>query len=126
MDHFILPLLLPRFQQEGSYFPHAALERADLQRLIASWGETLQFPENVATAPFGIGKQPGHDLLPHSRKGVFVGTPPARDAFSPLLLVVQGMESCRWIGCAPRNLDASHHTISHRKDPDGSRRLIIS
>ena len=36
MDEFILPLLLKGFQQEGSYFPHAALQGADLQWLIAS------------------------------------------------------------------------------------------
>jgi hypothetical protein len=41
MDHFSLPLLLNGFQQVGSYFPHPALERADLQWLIASWGEAL-------------------------------------------------------------------------------------
>ena len=41
MDHFNLPLLLNGFQQVGSYFPHPALESADLQWLIASWGETL-------------------------------------------------------------------------------------
>jgi hypothetical protein len=63
----------------------------------------LQLAENVAAAPFRVGKKPGHNLFPLSFKGIFVGMPPARDAFSPLLLVVQGMESCCWIGCAPRN-----------------------
>jgi hypothetical protein len=28
--HFHLPLLLPHFQELGSYFPYAALQRADL------------------------------------------------------------------------------------------------
>ena len=38
------------------------------------------------------GSQPGEDLLPLSFKGVFVGPPPAQDAFSPLLLSVQSVE----------------------------------
>jgi hypothetical protein len=80
----IAPQRFPR--RVGSYFPHPALESADLQRLIESWGETLQFTENVSTAPFGVGNQSGDDLLPLSFKGVFVGAPPAQDPFSPLLL----------------------------------------
>ena len=93
------------FQQVGSYFPHASLEGADLQRLIASGGEALQLPEDVPTASFRIGNQPGHDLLPLSFKGVFLGTSPAQDAFSPLLLSVQGMESCCRIGDAPLGME---------------------
>ena len=86
--YFILPLLLMRFQQEGSYFPHPSLKRADLQGLIASRGAALQLSENVAAAPFGVGHQPGDDLLPLPLKGVFVSAPPAQDALSLLLLVV--------------------------------------
>jgi hypothetical protein len=41
MDHFFLPLILNGFQQVGSYFPHASLESADLQRLIVSGGAVL-------------------------------------------------------------------------------------
>jgi hypothetical protein len=34
--------IAPRsFPRGGSYFPHASLKRADLQGLIASWGEVL-------------------------------------------------------------------------------------
>jgi hypothetical protein len=55
LDHFLLPSLLPRFQEEGPHFPHAALEGADLQGLIAAGGVALQLPEDVATAPFWIG-----------------------------------------------------------------------
>ena len=93
MDHFSLPLLLNGFQQVGSYFSHPALERADLQWLIASGGETLQFPENVATAAFRIGLEPGDDSLPLSSKGVLVSASPAQDAFSLLLLLAQDGES---------------------------------
>jgi len=41
MNYLFLPLFLNGFQQVGSDFPHPALERADLQWLIASGGETL-------------------------------------------------------------------------------------
>ena len=74
------------------YLPHTSLKGVDVQWLIASRGEALYLSENVAAAPFGIGKQPGGDLLPLSFKGVFVGGPPAQDAFSWLLLSVQGAE----------------------------------
>ncbi len=88
LDHFHLPLLLARFQEVGSYFPHAALKRTDLQWLIASRGAALQLPEDIAAAPLRIDLEPGEDLLPFSLKGVLVGTPPAQDPFSPLLFVV--------------------------------------
>src|SRR5438270_5923804 len=39
------------------------------------------------------GHQPGRDLLPLSLKGIPVGTPPAEDPFSSLLLPVQGLKS---------------------------------
>ena len=81
-----------RFPAGGPYFPHPALQGADLQGLISSWGAALQLPEDVAAAPFRIGNQPGHDLLPLSFKGVFVGAPPAQHPFSPLLLSVQGLQ----------------------------------
>ena len=84
-----MPLLLLRFKQVGSYFPHAALERTDLQWLIASGRAALQLPKDVAAAPFGIGHQPGEDLLPLPRKGILVGAPPAQHMFSLLLLSVQ-------------------------------------
>ena len=83
-------MLLKGLPQVISDFPHASLEGTDLQWLIASGREALQLSEDVAAAPFGIGNQPEHDLLPLSFKGVLVGAPPAQDAFSPLLLAVQG------------------------------------
>jgi len=89
MDHFTLPLLLKDFQQFGSYFPHPALEGADLQWLIAPWGEALELPEYVSIAALGIGLEPGGDPLPLSLERVIAGTPPAKDAFSLLLLLVQ-------------------------------------
>jgi hypothetical protein len=116
MHDFILPLFLPRFQQVGSYFPHPALQGTNLQGLIASGGAALQLPEDVATAPFGIGRQPGKDLLPLSLKGVFVGAPPAQHAFSPLLLAVQGLESCWWSGSIPLFRKISRCTLFCRKD----------
>ena len=47
------------------------LKGADLQRVIASAREALQFQEDVASAPFGVRNQPGGDLLLLSFKGVF-------------------------------------------------------
>jgi hypothetical protein len=41
MDDFCLSLLLNDFQQVGSDLAHAALQGADLQRLIASMGAAL-------------------------------------------------------------------------------------
>ena len=97
------------------------LSRADLQWLIASRGAALQLPDNVAAAPFGVSNQPGHDLLPLSFKGIFVGAPPAQDAFSPLLLSVQGLEPCCRIGDAPPNVKLALRTIVRGKDTDGGR-----
>src|SRR5438034_7682779 len=117
-DHFLLPLLLNGFQQVGPYFPHAALKRANLRRLIASGRAALQLPEDVAAAPFGIGNQPGQDLLPLPFKRVFVGAPPAQHAFSSLLLSVQALEPC----CRIRDIlllrKRTHGTIVHGKDAD--------
>ena len=110
MDHFSLPLLLNGFQQVGSYFPHPALQGADLYGLIPPRGASLQLPENVAATSFGIGNQPGEDLLPLPFKRVFVGAPPAQDAFSSLLLSVQGLESCCRIGDASLDRKLSPHT----------------
>jgi hypothetical protein len=50
-----LPPFLKGFQQVGTDLAHAALKRADLQWLKASWVQALQLPENVAAAPFGVG-----------------------------------------------------------------------
>src|SRR5258708_7312915 len=127
MDH--LSLLLATAPQRFARrvdpdLVHAALKGTDLQGLIASGGTALQLPENVAAAPFEIGKQPGHDLLPLSLKGVYVGASPAQNPFSPLLLSVQSAEFCSWIGCAPRSLDASHRARVHGKDADGGRRGV--
>ncbi len=97
---------------------------ADLQEVIASRGEALQLPKNVSTAPFGVGDQPGGDLLPLSFKGVFLGTPPAQDPFSPLLLLVQGMEPCCRIGDAPLNGKLSCCTPFYRKDANRNRRNV--
>ena len=116
MDHFGLPLLLNRFEEIRPYLPHASLECADLQGLIASWGAALQFPENITAAPFRIGLEPGEDLFPFSLKGVFVGTPPAEDPFSSLLLAVQGLESCWWNGSIPHFRKTSRCTLCYRKD----------
>ena len=116
MDHLFLPLLLARFQEVSSYFPHSTLERADLQGLIAARGAALQLPENVAATPLGVGNQPGEDLLPFSLKGVFVGAPPAQHPFSPFLLAVQGLESCCWIGSLPLFRKLSLCTLFYRKD----------
>jgi len=55
MDHFCLPLLFNGFQQIGSYFPHAALESADLEWFIASRGALLQLPEDIAATTFRVG-----------------------------------------------------------------------
>src|SRR5579862_7074739 len=118
MDHFGLPLLLNRFEEIRPYLPHASLECADLQGLIASWGAALQFPENIAAAPFGIGLKPGEDLLPFPLKGVFVGVPPAQHPFSPLLLAVQGLKSCWWIGNASLDRKISRGTQFYRKDAE--------
>jgi len=76
-DHFLLPVLLNGLQQIGSDFPHASLEGADLQGLIASGGAALQLPEDINAAPFRIDNQPRQDLLPLPIKGVFPGTSPA-------------------------------------------------
>jgi hypothetical protein len=40
------------------------LSRADLHRVIASGGAALHLLEDFPAAPFGIGSQPGDDLLP--------------------------------------------------------------
>jgi len=50
---------------------------------------------------FRVGNQPGHDLLPLSFKGVFVGAPPAQDPFSPLLLSVQDVDPAAEPGTLP-------------------------
>src|SRR5205807_6669225 len=108
--------------QEGdSYFSHPPLECADLQGLIASGRAALQFPENVATAPFRIGHQPGDDLLPLSCKRVFVGMAPTQDPFSPLLLSVQSVDPCFQIGSSSLGENASRCTLLHRKDADRGR-----
>ena len=76
----------------------------------------LQLPEDVAAAPFGINYQPGHNLLPLPCKGVFVGAPPAQDAFSLLLLLVQGGESYGWIGDVPLDRTQFRSALFHNKD----------
>src|SRR6266446_2406511 len=122
MDDFCLPLLLNGFQQGGSYFPHATLKGADLQGLIASGGEALQLPEEVTATSFRIGHQPRQDPLPLSFKGVFVGAPPAQHAFSPLLLSIQGLESCCRIGDTPLSKNVSYHTTFYSKNVGRCRR----
>jgi len=102
----------------GSDIAHASLKSADLQQLITSGGAALQLPEDVPAAPFGVGNQPEHDPLPLSFKGVFVGTPPAQDAFSPLLLSIQGVEYGCWIGDTSLIRKLSRCTIAYRKDAD--------
>ena len=61
----------------------------------------MQFPEDVAAAPFRIDNQPRQDLLPLPIKGVFPGTSPAQYLFSPHLLSVPSLEHCCQIGDAP-------------------------
>ncbi len=113
MYHFRLPRLLPRFQQGGLDLAHASLQGADLQGLIASWGATLQLPENVSAAALRIGRQPRGDLLPLSLEGVFMGAPPAQHAFSLLLLAVQGLKSCCRAGKAPLVRRMTRDTVGH-------------
>src|SRR5690348_5994101 len=79
-------------------------------------GEALQIPEDVPAAPSGIDNQPEHDLLPLSFKGVLVGTSPAQNSFSPLLLAVQRVESCCWIGDTSDIGKHSRYTIAYPKD----------
>jgi hypothetical protein len=94
---------------------------ADVQWLIAPCRETLQLTEDISAAPFRVGHQPGNDLLLLSCKGVFVGAPPAQDAFSPLLLSVEGVEHGSRIGNVPLGRKRSCCTIFHGKDADGGR-----
>jgi len=89
--------------------------------LIPSGGAALQLPEDVSATSFRIGNQPGQDLLPLSLEGIFVGTPPAQDAFSPLLLSVQGIEPYCWIGDTPLGKNVSCSTSFHRKDAERCR-----
>ena len=119
-----MPGLLNSFQQIGSDLAHASLKGANLQGLIASRGAALQLPKDVAAAPFRIGLEPGEDQLPLSFKGVFVGTSPAQDPFSPLLLSVQGLESCCWIGDIPHFRKQSYTTLIQGKDAHGDRREV--
>lgn len=76
----------------GPGFSACRAEECELQRLIASGGKVLQLPENVATAPFGIGNQPGQDLLPLPFKRVFVGAPPAQHAFYTLMIYIEDIQ----------------------------------
>ena len=121
MNYFSLPLLLKGFQQIGSYFPHPALEGADLQWLIASWGEALELPENVSAAAFRIGLEPGGDLLPLSLERVLAGAPPAQDAFSLLLLLVQDGEPCWCIEGIPLERIHFRSALFHSKDKNRQR-----
>jgi len=79
----------------------SSASRAVRHGVIASGGAALQLTEKVATAPFRVGNHPGGDLLSLPFKGVFVGAPPAQEAFSPLLLSVQGVEPCCQIADTP-------------------------
>jgi hypothetical protein len=57
-------------------------------------------------------------LLPLALEGIFVGAPPAQDAFSPLLLSVQGLESCCQTGDAPLGGKRSCCTPFYGKDAE--------
>jgi hypothetical protein len=92
-----------------------------LQQFKASRGEALQLPEDVAAALFGVGNQPGQDLLPLSLESVFVSTPPASHPFSPLLLSVQGLKACNRIEYTLLDEKTSRHTAFYGKDADGDR-----
>jgi hypothetical protein len=91
----------PAFPRGGLVFSACRAGACGFVMADSVRGAAAALPEDVAAAPFGIGNQPGQDLLPLSRKGIFMGTPPAQDPFSPLLLSGQGVEpSCR-IGDTP-------------------------
>src|SRR2546430_8272023 len=64
----------------------------------------------------GLATRKAGDLLPLSCKGAFVGTPPTQHAFSLLLLLVQGGETCEWIGDAPLDRTQFRCALFHRKD----------
>jgi hypothetical protein len=72
--------------------------------------------------PSRIDLQPGEDLLPLPLKGIFVGAPKAMHPFSPLLLTVQGLESCCWIGNAFLDRKISRRTLFYRKDAERGRK----
>ncbi|SRR6266567_7703027 len=65
------------------------------------------------------GYQPGQDLLPLSFEGVFLGVPPAKDAFSPFLPLVQGVQHWCRIGCPPRGPKHPRCATLNGKDTDG-------
>ena len=76
MNEFLLPWLLARGEQMRPNLAHAALECADLQRLIASGKQGLEFAENISTRAGRVGLHPGEDLLPLPSEGIFAGAPP--------------------------------------------------
>jgi hypothetical protein len=84
----------------------------------------VPIPEDVSTAPFGVGNQPGQDLLQLPIKGVLVGTTPTQDTFSLFLLSVQGMESGCRTGNAPLDGNVSCCTTFNGKDANGRRRCL--
>ena len=112
--------------REARIFRIPRLVGADLQGLIAPWSETLQLPEDVATAPFGVSKHPGSNLLPLPFKGVCVGAPPAEDASSPLLLSGQGVQRCCRIRCHSFDLKRPCCTPFDGKEANGLCWLLCS
>ena len=113
------PQTFPR--RVGSYLAHAAALACGFAMADSVQGSGAAAPGKCRRAPFGVSNQPGHDLLPLSFKGIFVGAPPAQHAFSPLLLSVQGLEPCCRIGDAPPNVKLALRTIVRGKDTDGGR-----
>jgi hypothetical protein len=63
-----------------------------------------------------IGLEPGGDPLPLSLEGVFVDAPPAQDAFSLLLLLVQGGEPCGYTGDALLDSTQFRSALFYSKD----------
>src|SRR5579864_3702511 len=72
----------------------------------------------------GLAIKKAGDLLPLPFKGGFLRAPPAQDAFSPLLLLVQGVQHRCRIGCTPRGLKHPHCATFNGKDTDGYRMCV--
>jgi hypothetical protein len=100
--HFCLPLLLPRFQEVGAYFPHASARGCGCARADSVWGSGAAARGRCRRGyRSGLATRKARDLLPLACIGIFVGAPPAQDPFSLLLFSIQGLEPWSRIGYAP-------------------------
>ena len=99
-------------------------QRANLQGLIASGRAARADPERYPATPLRIGLEPEEDLLPLPLKGIFVGVPKAMHPFSPLLLLVQTLQSCFRTRSDSLAEKHSRSTIGYGKDEEGSRRGV--